>query len=250
MATSDVRLAFLSDIHGNLPALRAALVLADHAGAARIVCAGDVVGGGPYPEEVVRALRSRGVPTIAGNVDRKVVRLARSGKDLAELALASGKRRNRANQAWTAFHLSRGAVAWLAKLPAEIEETIRGRRILVVHGSPLGDEDYLFPSVTAAGLRAKLGDRRPDVLVCGHSHVPFVRRVAGVLVVNCGSVGRPVDGDPRPTLALVDVAAGGVHARIVRFAYPVGEIEEAVVERDVPGATAAQYRLGIKQKSG
>jgi predicted phosphodiesterase len=97
---------------------------------------------------------------------------------------------------------------------------LAGKRLLLVHGSPLGDTDYVYPSLTARALAAKLGAARPDVLACGHSHIPFTRRIAGVRVVNAGSVGRPVDGDPRGSYALVELDRGALaRARIVRFPY-------------------------------
>jgi predicted phosphodiesterase len=120
----------------------------------------------------------------------------------------------------------------------------------VVHGSPLGDTDYIYPSLTPEGLRAKLAEReaRPVLLVSGHSHVPFVRQVDGVMVVNCGTVGRPADGDPRGSLAVVEVReAEGIRASILRFEYPVGEVVEAMQERGVPGVDPDEYLQGVKR---
>jgi hypothetical protein len=94
----------------------------------------------------------------------------------------------------------------------------------VVHGSPRNAYDYVFPSVTARSMVAFFPDGdRPDVLVAGHTHLPFVRRAGGVLVVNAGSAGKPIDGDPRVQWALIEVVDGRARARIRRVAYPVEE---------------------------
>jgi putative phosphoesterase len=245
-----MKIAFLSDIHANLPALLAALEVADRARAERVVVAGDVVGDGPHPVEVIAQLLQRPVAAIRGNVDRKVLGLGTKRGKLEKRLERGGKQRR--NRAWTALQLLDAPEerAWLAELPAECSLDLEGRSVLVVHGSPLGDTDYLYPSLTPLGLRAKLEGReeeRPSLLVSGHSHIPFVRAVDGVVVVNCGSVGRPADGDRRGSLALVEVEPGsGARAEIVRFPYPVDQVAEAIEARGVPGVSADEYRRGVK----
>jgi putative phosphoesterase len=213
-----MRVAILSDVHANLPALQAALADLERRGAEVVLVAGDVVGDGRHPSEVVEMLRRRAIPTIRGNVERKVIEAAALAD--TELALRTGKKKQ-ADLVWTARRLGPEGLEWLRALPASLELHLAGARLLLVHGSPLGDTDYVYPSLTAQALAAKLGTDRPDVLACGHSHIPFTRRIAGVSVVNAGSVGRPVDGDPRGSYALVDLDRGALpRARIVRFSYP------------------------------
>lgn len=244
-----MRVAFLSDIHANLPALDAALLVARRMDAGRVVVAGDVVGDGPFPVEAVERLRGIGAECIAGNVDRRVVEMALGEKKLGKEIRAS--KRQKSNRAWAALQLrgAREALGWLDALLPALTLEIEGHEALVVHGSPLGDTDYLYPSLSPAALAAKLSPlegHRPRVLVCGHSHVPFARELDGVLVVNCGSVGRPADGDPRGTLAVVDFDGPDPEATLVRFTYPVDRLVAALRERDVPGIDPEEYALGIK----
>ena len=237
--------AFLSDLHANFPALCAALERAERAGAERVVCAGDIVGAGPHPTEVVRLLMEGGVQSVRGNVDRKVAALLDRPKKLARLAA----KKERAGEAWAFGRLGRRELAWLAALPAALRFEAEGVDVWVVHGSPLGDTDYIYPSLTPEALRAKLGDERPGLLVCGHSHIPFARRVAGVHVVNCGSVGKPVDGDPRGSFALAELGpAGRVRCRIVRFAYPVHRVVCDLEERGAKGAEPEEFARAVKRK--
>jgi putative phosphoesterase len=245
-----MKIAFLSDIHANLPALEAALAVADRVGAEGVVVAGDLVGEGPHPVEVVAAVRDQGARCIRGNVDRQVLELEGSGKKLGK-AVRDGKGQ-KSNRAWTALRLREapGELAWLGALPGELRLEVKGREILVVHGSPRGDTDYIFPSLTPAALAGKLEPMegyRPAVLVSGHSHIPFAREVDGVLVVNCGSVGRPADGDPRGTMAVVDFdAEAGTHVQLVRFGFSVDRVIADLAAREVPGIDPEEYRLGIK----
>jgi predicted phosphodiesterase len=139
--------------------------------------------------------------------------------------------------------------AWLAALPKELRLSANGADVWVVHGSPLSDTDYIYPSLTAQALGVKLGEVRPRVLVCGHSHVPFTKEIAGVRVVNCGSIGRPVDGDSRGALALCDFPGKGkVHCRIVRFAYPVEPVIADLEARGAKGSLPQDYRTGTRSK--
>jgi putative phosphoesterase len=245
-----MKIAFLSDVHANLPAVEAALAVAARVGAEGVVVAGDLVGEGPHPVEVIAAVRERGALCIRGNVDGQVLELALGGKKLKKME-RGGKRQKR-NRAWTALRLREApeSLEWLAALPAELRLEVEDRELLVVHGSPRGDTDYIFPSLTPAALAGKLeplGDYRPSVLVCGHSHVPFAREVDGVLVVNCGSVGRPADGDPRGTMAVVDFGGPeGTHVQLVRFGFPVERVIADLAERGVPGMDPEEYRLGVK----
>ena len=246
-----MKIALLSDVHANLPALRAALSIADRLGADRVVVAGDLVGDGPHPVEVVTEAMARGAECVRGNVDRQVLEMA-SGDGKLRKQLRSGKGQKR-NRAWTALRLREASseLEWLSALPTERTVGANGRELLVVHGSPLGDTDYVYPSITGPGLIAKLAPLdgyRPAALVCGHSHVPFARTVEGVLVINCGSVGRPADGDPRGSMALLDVAGTDeIQARMIRFTYPVAALLQALQARQVPGIEPEDYRLGLKR---
>jgi putative phosphoesterase len=245
-----MRIAFLSDVHANLPALDAALALIHQQQVERVVIAGDLVGEGPFPAETIRGVRERpDVAVIRGNVDRKVARLLGKKRGKLKKRLAEGGG-TRANLAWTALALRGDEGEWLTRLEPQLVLAAAGKKVLIVHGSPRGDEDYVYPSLTPEALATKLEPVEgpaPDLLVCGHSHVPFVRTVAATLVVNCGSVGRPADGDPRGSLVVAELAdRREPRAEVFRFEYPVDEVCRAVEERGTPGIDPDEYRLGIK----
>lgn len=240
-----MRVAFFSDIHANFPALCRALDWAQRQRAERLICAGDIVGHGPHPTEVVRLLMEQGVEAILGNVDRKVLTLLESPAKLKKRL----EKKAHALAAWAALALGEAERAWLAALPRMLRLEIEGIEVCVVHGSPLADTDYIYPSLTPQALAAKLGWSRPRVLVCGHSHVPFTKEISGVRVVNCGSVGQPIDGDPRGALALCDIAdAGRVRCRIARFPYPIDPVVADLEVRGAVGSLPQDYRTGTKPK--
>jgi putative phosphoesterase len=238
-----MRIAFLSDIHANFPALCQALEVAQRNRVDRVICLGDIVGHGPHPTEVVRLLMEQRIQSIRGNVDRKVLALLESPKKLKKRLAKKAQ----APAAWAALALGEAERDWLAGLPADLRFTADGADVWVVHGSPLSDTDSIFPSLTKQALVAKLGEARPHLLVCGHSHIPFVKRVDGVYIANCGSVGRPVDGDPRGAFALCDVLGKArIRCRTVRFAYSVEPLIADLQARKSRGVQPQEYRAGTK----
>jgi putative phosphoesterase len=241
-----VRIAFLSDIHGNLPALEAAVESAKARGAGKIICAGDIIGYGPFPSEVCRFLEERRIPAVIGNYDRKAIVVAKRGAAVSHQM----KEKKRQILLWTEAHLDDRSRRFLAGLPERL--TLRrpgGHQLLVVHGSPLSMDDTIYPSITRRGLEAKAGSSRPAVLVCGHTHIPFVKRLGGVLLVNCGSAGHPVDGDPRPAYALVSFGAGTApRGRIVRFEYDQKRTIAALAKTSLPKGLQQDFAEGSKMR--
>jgi predicted phosphodiesterase len=246
-----MKIALISDIHANLPALESALEIAGEMGAERLVVAGDVVGDGPHPVQVISRLRDAAAECVRGNVDRRVLRMALGHKKLT--GKLNARKSPQSNRAWTALQLrnSEQDLEWLSARPPELRTRAAGHELLVVHGSPLGDTDYIYPSITPDGLASKLRTlegARPEILVCGHSHVPFSRDVDGVLVINCGSAGRSADGDPRGSLVLLELEAGApARVQMLRFAYDMERLLTDLEELEVPGVDPEQYRRGVKQ---
>jgi putative phosphoesterase len=214
-----VRIAVISDVHANLPALEAVLTDVEEQAATRLFCVGDLVGQGPHPNQVVSRVRKAGIPSILGNQEIEV-------RTLADRARPDPKR----HMLWTIAVLKRKNREYLLGLPAHREIEVEDVGIRLVHGSPRGTFDGMYSSLTSQTLRAWFPDGapRPGVLVGGHTHLPFVRTVDGMLIVNAGSVGRPLDGDPRASWALLEVEEGHARARIRRVRYPVAETVRAM----------------------
>jgi phosphoesterase, MJ0936 family len=238
-------IALLSDIHGNLPALKAAVIEAKTRGAMQIICAGDIVGYGPFPNEVCEYLKTNEIKSISGNYDIKVLDVIEHGKS----AVDSLQKKKRELVMWTAKHLEKTAQRFLRDLPVSLEEELPGgRNLLVVHGSPVSNDDDIYPSITPKGLETKLKNARPDILVCGHTHIPFVKKVSGMLVVNCGSAGQSVDGDPRPSYAIISVDEKSASGRIIRFKYDINETIKALKNTSLPKTLQNDFLEGSKRR--
>ena len=239
-------ISFISDIHGNLPALEAAVADAKKKGANRIICAGDITGYGPFPDNVCHFLQKGQIPAIIGNYDQKVVKTAKQGTS----STADMKKKKREILLWTVRNINNQNRKYLSNLPHYLDLKLPGgKNILVVHGSPVSMEDAIYPSITKLGLEKKLREKRPNVLICGHTHIPFIKRIGGILVVNCGSAGHPVDGDPRPSYALVQVEPGSKPSgRIVRFDYDRDKIITMLKKTSLPDELQKDFLEGNKRR--
>jgi predicted phosphodiesterase len=180
-----VRVAALYDVHGNLPALEAVLEDVDRAGANVMVSGGDLVWG-PYPSECLELLRERGALFIAGNTERLVLERA------SEL------------HAWAHDRLTADQRAAAASWPATLELDVdRLGRALFCHASPQSDREPLTAETPDAALAEAVAGTSADIVVCGHTHHQFDRRVGSTRIVNAGSVGMPWEGRPGAFWALI-----------------------------------------------
>jgi len=233
--------AVITDIHGNLPALEAALGRIEALRIGRVYCGGDLVGYGPHPNEVCALIEDRGIPTIYGNYDYAIAR------DLDDCGCAYVTQHDRElgqrSVAWTLAHTDARAKAFMRELPFDLRFALGGRRVRLVHGSPRKVNEYLFEDKPARRFERIAADADCDVLVFGHTHRPWVREHGGVLFVNCGSVGKPKDGDPRASFALLTATGHGVEATIERVPYDADAVAREVAEAGLPTEYAEKLAL-------
>ena len=228
-----MRVGVITDIHANLPALQAALARIDEIGVDGVYCGGDLVGYGPHPNEVCRLINERGMPTIYGNYDYAI------GRDLEDCGCAYIDQHDRElgqrSVVWTLEHTDEWAKDFMRGLPFDLRFELGGARVRLVHGSPRKVNEYLFENKPARTFERIAAGADCDVLVFGHTHKPWVHEYGGVLFVNCGSVGKPKDGDPRGAFAVLDSSkAGGVQATIERVTYDAGGVAREVSDAGLP----------------
>ena len=195
-----LRIALLSDIHGNRTALDAVIADIGAAGITERYCLGDLVGYGPDPAGVIDRIREMGIPTIMGNYDEGVGN--RRGQCGCYYATEQARSDGDASYRFTETLVDDKRAAWLAALPHEIRLEAGGLRVLLAHGSPRRINEYLLPDRTDELLARLAAETGADVVCVGHVHVPYHRVLAGaggapVHYISAGSVGKPKDGDPR-----------------------------------------------------
>jgi predicted phosphodiesterase len=217
------RVAALYDVHGNLPALEAALADADAQGVDVLLSGGDLLLG-PQPAECLELLRARGATFIRGNCDRAVA--VAPDRDDPWLDRVE----------WTAGRLSREQLDFVRTWPEVVSVEVEGLGpVLFCHGSPRSDEEIVTAITPPKRLDPMLDGVLEETIVGGHTHVQFDRRVGDRRLVNAGSVGLPYEGEAG--VACWALLGPGVELRRAR--YDVQRAVEALDESGYPDADAA-----------
>lgn len=231
-----MRIAILSDIHGNLAALHA--VLADVATRAvdRIVNLGDSLSGPLLPRETAELLMQQPWLQLAGNHERQMV----------EFDPADGNE----SDSYARSTLDARALSWLSSLPKTA--TLEGD-VLLCHGTPRSDCEGLLETVDPAGTRlataleieARLGDTRAALIACGHTHVPRATRTrSGTWLVNPGSVGLPAFVSRHPYPHVVQTGSPDARYAIAERSGTDFRIELRTVPYDHTAAAALARTRG------
>jgi putative phosphoesterase len=233
--------AVITDIHGNLPALNATLERIERLGIDRVFCGGDLVGYGPNPNDVCAAIERRRIPTIYGNYDYAIARdehdcgcayVTPHDRELGQLSVD-----------WTLANTGERTKRFMRGLPFDLRFSVGGAEVHLVHGSPRKVNEYLFEDKPARLYERLAASERSAALVFGHTHKPWVREHGGVLFVNCGSVGKPKDGDPRAAFAVLTASAWGVEATIERVDYDADAVAAEIRTAGLPGEYADKLVL-------
>ncbi|KAB2924208.1 MAG: metallophosphoesterase family protein [Bacteroidetes bacterium] len=230
--------AVISDIHGNLEALTAALEEIDRLGIRRTVCLGDVVGYGADPAACIDRLRERGIPAVMGNHDKAAAGLL----DTSDFSTAA-----RAGIAWTASRLTPEHTDYLASLPLFFSEP----EAMYVHSSPDRPEEFRY-LLRWEDAEKSFGAFPQELCFVGHTHRPVIfggegveraLRPGGRYIVNAGSVGQPRDGDPRSCICLFDTERREV--RHVRLRYDAETARRKILDAGLPPKLGDRLLVGL-----
>lgn len=224
-----MRIAVISDIHGNQIALEAVLEdLNEQPAVDKIVVAGDICLNGPCPKEVLDILWSLGCPVLQGNVDSEVV---------ADSPRHGEKKINMI--AWVRRQIGPEGVAYLASLPFSYRaNNPSGSDLLVVHANPLNQDEAIFPTAPDSMLEHFLDelDTTIGALAFGHYHVAYQKRWRHLLLVDAGSCGLPRDEDLRASYAILTWRDGTWQAEHRRVSYDVKAVVKQIKKSDMPNA--------------
>jgi len=224
-----MRIAVISDLHANLPALRAVIEDVTAIGCDAVWCAGDLVGRGPHPNEVVDEIRRLAIPCVQGNWDEAVG----MGREVTGSIWPSPEAEadGYASLAWTAARLSDENTSWLRQLPATVRMEVEGRTALLFHGTPLKQNEYLWEERPSRYFARIASDEGDDVFCFGHTHQTFHRVLASAHFIGAGSVGCGGEGDPKARYAVLYMTESDV---VVGFRGV--DYDHAAVARDMAAA--------------
>lgn len=227
-----MRIAFIADIHANYPALKSVLNHLETQKVDMLFCLGDVVGYGPYPNECIEILKKLHIPTIMGNYDDGIgnFRFVCGCDYKDEAAQQVGE----ASIRWTKENTTEENKNFLRLLPNKLTFEIQSHKFLLVHGSPTRLNEYLDENVSDEYIDDLLEEGGCNILVCGHTHIPFFKETSKGILINAGSVGKPKHGSPNSTYVLVDVTEQEIEVEIQHVPYDVQETIDALSRTSLP----------------
>lgn len=212
-------------------------------------CLGDLVGYATWPNEVTETIRSLQIPCIMGNYDQGV------GNDSDDCGCAYKDAHSEAlgklSIAWSNAHTTEENKAYLRNLPAKIQFQLGDLRIALVHGSPRKVNEYLYEDRPDASLERLLDMVESEVMVCGHTHIPYHRILpSGRHVINEGSVGKPKDGDPRSCYVILEAKGSQLQVEFIRVPYDVEQAAEAIESTTESNLMPHEYAVMLRQGKG
>ncbi|WP_143305949.1 metallophosphoesterase family protein [Chitinophaga vietnamensis] len=228
----EKRIAIISDIHGNLPALTAVLEDIRAFGADETYCLGDLTDAAPWHNEVIDLIRARNIPTIMGNHDERIafdlpiLPLQKHGEEERQARIAA------INHTKATIHAAHRS--YLSQLPHSMRFSLGGKNFLLVHGSPASNDEYLYENHDASALQAMLQTHHADVMICGHTHHSYIRTLAKGLVINTGSCGRTKEGDGKATYLRITANDEEIHYQLTKVNYDIAATAAGIMASPIP----------------
>lgn len=247
-----MKIALISDVHANLPALEAVLEDIDRQGVDASYHIGDLVGYAPWADETVALIRERGIAGVAGNYDSTVAtRYKHCGCKYED---PRQEELSHLSYAWTLEHTSEETKRALGELPFRLDIRLAGGHqsgpsLILVHGTPTLNTVYWTedrPDSFCTKMAQLAGASAGDVIAFGHTHKPWHRTVDGIHFVNTGSVGRPKDGDWRAGYVVLAHQGQSIDVAFRRVEYDVDRAAKGIEASTLPSQFAYYLRSGGK----
>ncbi len=235
--TYSVTLGIISDVHANVLALEAVLKVLRAEGANTILCLGDLVGYGPSPNETIDLVRAEGLLCALGAADERIA---------FEFAGTNKPREGVADEIleWTRTVIEPRHVEFLRSLPVQSRLTTPVGRLRFFHGSPQQPSERLTLNRDVLELVKVLEANRCNILACGGSHVPYYQELPNGWVVNPGSVGLSLNGEPGADYALLKISKSGVEVAMDKVEYDFAAVAFDIVAWGLPAMVAETIQRG------
>lgn len=216
-----MKFAVIGDIHGNKYALESALEHIEKKDVDFIVSTGDLVGYMPYPNEVIDLIKKNRIVVVQGNHDKAIAESKQIS--LEEISNMSEqeiqKNASAAFTNWTIYDLNR---KYLKDLCTNLILECADKKIMIVHGSPMRIDEYLYENEDHfIQISKKIS---ADIIISGHTHIPYFRKINSKYFVNAGSIGKPKHGDSKGTYVIVEIEDERVSCSIEKFEYDINQM--------------------------
>jgi putative phosphoesterase len=225
-----MNVAILSDIHGNIYALNAVISDIKSLNVSEIVFLGDLVINGPSPYEVFQDLRNlKPICWIKGNTDGWFAEISDEWSPTTKQEEKIYK-----NYIYTREHLDRESIDFLLKRPEKCFFETAGVTILAVHGSPRSISEGIGKNIPYNEIKKIFSNIEESIIVSGHSHIPYIGKVANKVIFNVGSIGMPLDGDNRASYGMIKIKNQAPKCSIRRVTYPISKTLTIAKNQEFP----------------
>ena len=230
-----MKIAIIADIHSNLEAFEAVLKDIKSKEIDKIICLGDIVGYGSSPNECIELIKKNGIQSIQGNHDLNAVTLEK---------LEWFNENARESLKWTNKVLTEENKKFLKELPETLEVKDQKNRLLAVHGSPKDHlYEYLEPTTDEDKIKDMLEDQKADVIACGHTHMPDVKKFELKLFLNPGSVGQPRNNNSKAHYAILDLSNINF-VTLEQVEYDIDTAAKKIIQAGLPRFLADRLYVG------
>lgn len=247
-----MKIAVISDIHSNIYALDSVLADIETKGVDMTVCTGDLVGYGTRPNEVIETLKKNKILTIMGNYDDAIGNL----KIVCGCDYPDPKDAEKAGLSmhFTGQTTTKENKEYLKNLPKELIFTFDNKTIRFVHGSTRLINEYLKENSKEAD--EVMSELVENILVCGHTHIPYAKHYGEKLLINAGSVGKPKTGNPNANYVIIDIknedeiskTPSSVEVEIIEVEYDFEKMANEIEENEIlPNDFARLIRKGVSK---
>ena len=236
-----MRIAVISDIHSNIYALDNVMSDIKNRNVDMVVCTGDLVGYGTRPNEVIHRIKEEKILTIMGNYDDAIGNL----KIVCGCDYPDPKDAQKAGLSmhFTSQETTEENKKYLRSLPKEAVLTFNNKTIRFVHGSTRVINEYLKENSKEA--EEVMNELVEDILVCGHTNIPYAKYYGEKLLVNGGSVGKPKTNKPDANYVIIDISDSNVKVEIIEVSYDFEKMAKEIEEDEIlPNDFARLIRQG------
>ena len=237
-----MKLAILGDIHGNLPALQVAYYTALEAKAEKIYHLGDLGGYAPFVNEVVDFLIEHKIEGVQGNYDEAVAfdkehcGCKYENDFQAEMAHLSFE--------WTKKHVTEKSKNYMKNLPFQISLEIERKKVKIFHATPTKNNLYWYEERPDKFFLLMADKAQADIMIYGHTHIPYFKQLNGKYFINAGSVGKPKDKDPRICVCLIDLNQDNIKLTFIRKEYDIKFVSKEIINSGLPYYFAEKLMKG------
>lgn len=234
-------------VYSNLEALLALKEIADkkNINPQNIICTGDIIGYCANPLECMQIIKEWGIHTIVGNVEIQL----REDRDDCGCDFTEGGRCDAFSQQWYPFaknQLSSTDGVWLNSLPEFITFNYEGKKVFVLHGSYHKTAEFIFKSTPWDTKIKSLTDTQTDIILAGHSGIPFVDTKKGKTWFNAGVIGMPAnDGNKNVWFGIMDHKNDSITFKHESYAYDFHTASEKMTSNNLPASYAKTLKTGI-----